>query len=59
MNPIIHSENGGFWIYFGGKLALGRWPECCFSLGIIREMTFLELVPGLVALTLYNQYLQN
>ncbi|XP_062568785.1 uncharacterized protein LOC134230935 [Saccostrea cucullata] len=52
-------EWGGFGIYFGGKWAGGQWPQHWGSEGTLRDMTFLELFPALVALTLYNKYLQN
>ncbi|XP_062599327.1 uncharacterized protein LOC134260800 [Saccostrea cucullata] len=52
-------ERGGFGIYFGGKWAGGQWPQHWGSVGILRDMTFLELFPVLVALTLYNKDLQN
>lgn len=62
-NPVIHKQywgvNGGFGIYFGGKWASGRWAQFWFSLGIAMDMTFLELFPVIVALTLYNKCLQN
>lgn len=55
----IGGGNGGFGIYFGGKWASGRWAQFWFSLGIAIDMTFLELFPVIVALTLYNKCLQN
>lgn len=50
-------EYGGVEVSFDGKWASDR--QSWFTLGITRNMTFLELFPVLVALTLYNSNLQN
>lgn len=51
--------NAVFGIYFGRKWTSGRRPQFWFSLGIAMELTFLEPFPVIVALTLYDKYLQN
>lgn len=56
---VLGVEMAVFGIYFGGKWASGRWAQFWFSLGIAMDMTFLELFPVIVALTLYNKCLQN
>ena len=52
-------EKGGFGVYFNGKWAWGVWPTHWSTLGITRDMTFLELFPVIVALTLWHQHFQN
>lgn len=52
-------NHGGFGIYFGGRWAHGSWPPAWFELGITRDMTFLELFPVSVAITLWCHRFQN
>ena len=49
----------GFGIYFGGKWAHGRWPTSWAACEILKDMTFLELFPVLVAVTIWGHLLAN
>jgi hypothetical protein len=43
-------QNIGFGIYFQGKWAQKGWPKDWEKMGILKDITFLELFPVVVAL---------
>lgn len=51
----------GFGIYFGslGKWAQACWPDEWESLGLLTDITFLELFPVMVALSIWGEHLRN
>lgn len=51
--------NGGFGVYFAGSWAHSKWPADWAQSGVVRDMTFLELFPVYVALSLWCDRLSN
>ena len=49
----------GFGIYFKGKWAQSCWPSDWEKMGILQDITFLELFPVVVAMHLWGHQLQN
>jgi len=49
----------GLGIYFQGRWAFSQWPKKWFDMGLLRNITFLELFPVVVALTMWGEQLQN
>jgi hypothetical protein len=52
-------EAGGFGIYYAGKWAQSRWPRAWFQQGLTRDLTFLELFPVQVAISLWQSEFAN
>ena len=44
----------GFVVYFQGDWAYGLWPVEWYSLGLLKNITFSELFPVVVALTIWR-----
>ncbi|XP_041347370.1 uncharacterized protein LOC121367333 [Gigantopelta aegis] len=49
----------GFGVYFRGHWAYGSWPTEWWKMGLLRNITFLELFPVVVAVTIWGNRLQN
>lgn len=49
----------GFGIYFNGKWAQANWPESWLFLGLLTDITFLELFPVVVAINIWGPLLRN
>ena len=52
-------QNRGFGIYFQGKWAQKCWPKLWEEMGILKDITFLELFPVVVALCIRGEQLKN
>jgi hypothetical protein len=52
-------QNRGFGIYFQGKWAQKCWPKLWEEMGILKDITFLELFPVVVALCIWGEQLKN
>jgi hypothetical protein len=52
-------QNRGFGIYFQGKWAQKGWPKDWIKMGILKDITFLELFPVVVALCIWGEQLKN
>ena len=53
-------QNRGFGIYFQGKWAQKCWPKEWEEMGILKDITFLELFPVVVvALCIWGEQLKN
>jgi hypothetical protein len=51
--------NRGFGIYFQGKWAQKCWPKLWEEMSILKDITFLELFPVVVALCILGEQLKN
>lgn len=49
----------GFGIYFKGEWAHGSWPNTWVDKDLLSNITFLELFPVLVSVTIWGQQLKN
>ncbi|KAK3096561.1 hypothetical protein FSP39_001295 [Pinctada imbricata] len=49
----------GFSIYFQGHWAYATWPSSWVDSGLMRNITFLELLPVVTAVIIWGQYLEN
>jgi hypothetical protein len=59
-NPIKDCNcRNGFGIYFQGKWAQICWPKLWEEMGILKDITFLELFPVVVALCIWEEQLKN
>ena len=52
-------ENMGFGIYFQGKWAQACWPGDWANNGVLSDITFLELLPIVIAVHIWGSYLKN
>ena len=52
-------QNRGFGIYFQGKWVQKCWPKEWEEMGILKDITFLELFPVVVALCIWGEQLKN
>jgi hypothetical protein len=52
-------QNRGFGIYFQGKWTQKCWPKLWEEMGILKDITFLELFPVVVALCTWGEQLKN
>ena len=52
-------QNRGFGIYFQGKWAHKCWPKLWEEMDILKDITFLELFPVVVALCIWGEQLKN
>lgn len=62
LNLFCDSAGGsdkGFGIYFNGKYCQACWPPHFEKRGILKDITFLELFPVVVALEIWGNMLQN
>jgi hypothetical protein len=49
----------GFGVYFNGKWAQASWPQSWIQTGIMTDITFLELFPVVVAVSIWGSHLAN
>lgn len=49
----------GFGVYFNGHWCSSKWPECWAGMGLERDLRFLELVPILVAMAIWEPEFRN
>ena len=56
---VLVSKQVVFWIFFQEKWAFGRWPQHLSDLGRLSDMTFLELFPVVVAISVRDPLLPN
>ena len=52
-------RSGGFGIFFHNTCAFGKWPKHWLDSGRLRDMTYLELFPVVVAILVWGQSLAN
>jgi hypothetical protein len=57
--PINPVQNLGFGIYFNHKWAQACWPKDWEEIGILSDVTFLELFPVVAALFIWGSELKN
>lgn len=52
-------DGKGCGAYFSGKWSFFEWPSTWSELGILRDITFLELVPVVLSMEIWGNQLQN
>ena len=55
----VQGANRGFGIYFQGRWAQANWPNEWAENGTLADITFLELFPVVVAISIWGLHLRN
>jgi hypothetical protein len=55
----VGGEQLGFGIYFGGKWAQSAWPTAWSESDVLSDITFLELFPVVIAVSISGNLLRN